>query len=213
MKVTLSFDNGPDREVTPRVLDVLAAAGVRAHFFVLGKHLAQPWAAPLVRRALEEGHRFGNHSYTHETPLGDDPRPDAVELELTQTQRLLEDVAPGSARFRPFGGGGVLGPHLLSAAAVTWLRERRFDCVLWNSVPRDWVDPTGWPATALEQLRAVDHGVVVLHDIPGACLDGLASFIHTLQQRGDELVLDLPADCLPIVAGQPVTALAAIARV
>jgi hypothetical protein len=38
-QVTLSFDNGPDPDVTPRVLDVLASRGVTAHFFVLGKHL------------------------------------------------------------------------------------------------------------------------------------------------------------------------------
>lgn len=212
MKVTLSFDNGPDREVTPRVLDVLAKANVRAHFFVLGKLLAQPWARAVVERITGEGHRIGNHSYTHETPLGDDTRPDAVELELTQTQVLLDAFAPGSHRFRPFGGGGLIGQHLLSPATVTWLEARRFDCVLWNSVPRDWVDVDGWVRTALTQLEGQTHGVVVLHDIPDACLAGLPSFIDILQQRGDELVLDLPPDCVPIVGGQPVVDLSALVR-
>lgn len=212
MKVTLSFDNGPDREVTPRVLDVLAKANVRAHFFVLGKLLAQPWSRGLVERISAGGHLLGNHSYTHETPLGDDPRPDAVEVELTQTQVLLDAFAPGSHRFRPFGGGGRIGPHLLSPAAVTWLEARAFDCVLWNSVPRDWADPEGWVRTALTQLDGLTHAVVVLHDIPNACLAGLPSFIDLLQQRGDELVLELPSDCVPIVGGVPVVDLSALVR-
>ncbi|HEU4731854.1 MAG TPA: polysaccharide deacetylase family protein, partial [Kofleriaceae bacterium] len=104
--VTLSFDNGPDPEVTPRVLDVLRDRGVTAHFFVLGKHLVGRAGRRLVERTRDEGHHLGNHSFSHGVPLGDDPRPDAVTQEIAATEALLSALVPGPKRFRPFGDGG-----------------------------------------------------------------------------------------------------------
>lgn len=62
-RVALTFDDGPDPQRTPAVLDLLARQGVRATFFVVG---ARAEAHPeLVRRMVAEGHVVGNHSYTH----------------------------------------------------------------------------------------------------------------------------------------------------
>ena len=55
-RVTLSFDNGPDPDVTPGVLDVLRRRCVTAHFFVVGKRVAEPADRRLVERARDEGH-------------------------------------------------------------------------------------------------------------------------------------------------------------
>ena len=96
--VALSFDNGPDPAVTPVVLDVLARRGVKASFFVLGKCLASPERMKLAERAAAEGHRIGNHSYTHRIPLGDDPKADAVDLEIAKTERLIGALADGGHR-------------------------------------------------------------------------------------------------------------------
>ncbi len=212
MKLTLSFDNGPDPEVTPRVLDLLARRGLRAHFFVLGKQVATAAGRRLVERAHAEGHLLGNHTYTHEVPLGDDPRPDAPTREIAATQVLLDEVAAGARRFRPFGGGGAIGPHLLSPAAVEHLCAGGFTCVLWNSVPRDWIEPEAWAARALADLDARDHTVLVLHDVAGACLSGLDGFLAGAVERGAEFVLDLPLACTPIVDGRPTTALGPLVR-
>jgi len=219
MKLTLSFDNGPDPEITPRVLDVLAGRSVRAHFYVLGKLVVREAGRRLVERELAEGHVVGNHSYTHEVPLGDDPRPDAVAREIAATQALLDPLigphgpqARGARRFRPFGGGGVIGPHLLSAAAVAHLCAERYTCVLWNAVPRDWIEPDAWAARALAALAVNDHTVLVLHDLPGACLAALDDFIAAARDRGAELVHDLPASCTPIVDGRPTVDLAPLVR-
>jgi len=148
-RVALSFDNGPDPDVTPAVLDVLRDRGVPAQFYVLGKWLADPRCRRLVERARDEGHTIGNHSFGHAVPLGEDPRPDAVAIEIAATEALLAPLWPGARRFRPFGGGGVIGRHLLSPGAVDYLVAHRYSCILWNSVPRDWIDPGGWPARAL----------------------------------------------------------------
>lgn len=62
----LSFDDGPDRRWTPRVLDLLAAAGAVATFFVIGEQARTQRA--LLRRMIVEGHDIGNHGATHRHP-------------------------------------------------------------------------------------------------------------------------------------------------
>src|SRR2546423_6794093 len=61
--VALTFDDGPNPDATPRVLDALAARGVKATFFILGRH-AEQWPG-LVKRVADEGHSIGNHGYFH----------------------------------------------------------------------------------------------------------------------------------------------------
>lgn len=200
-RVTLSFDNGPDPDVTPAVLDVLRDRGITAQFFVLGKHLADPRRRRLVERARDEGHVIGNHSYSHGVPLGQDARPDAVEAEIAATEALLAPLVPGARRFRPHGGG-ARGRHLLSQAAVAYLVAHGYTCVLWNSVPRDWIDPEGWPARALADCATRPHTLLVLHDVPDASLAGLAGFVDDARARGFELASDVPPDCAPIVDGR-----------
>ncbi|MCB9763787.1 MAG: polysaccharide deacetylase family protein [Alphaproteobacteria bacterium] len=201
-RVHLSFDNGPHPEVTPRVLDALRRRGLSATFFVLGRNLDTPWGMELARRIRDEGHRLGNHSYSHAVPLGDDPRPDAVAQELERTQDLLDRVASGPLWFRPFGGGGVLGPHLLSEDSLRWLMARQATCVLWNAVPEDWLDAEGWAARALDQLDAQGHSVLVLHDVLPEAMAHLDAFLGAMLDRGHRVTDALPADCLPVVQGQ-----------
>jgi peptidoglycan-N-acetylglucosamine deacetylase len=209
-RVTLSFDNGPDPQVTPQVLDVLRRHGVSALFFVLGEHLVDPDGARLVERARDEGHVIGNHSFSHRIPLGEDPRPDAVEQEIAATEVLLARLWSGPKWFRPFGGGGALGPHLLSTRAVDYLVTKKYSCILWNSVPRDWLDPEAWVERAIIDCSARTHTLVALHDIPNACLAGLEKFIHTVRERGMQLVLEVPHDCAPIIDGHVMTDLSGI---
>lgn len=207
--VHLSFDNGPHPDVTPFVLDTLAKRGIKASFFVLGKHLATDAGRALARRTAAEGHRLANHSYTHETPLGLDPRPDAVARELADTQALLDPLWHGPRWFRPFGGGGVLGKHLLSPAAVDWLCAQGHTAVLWNSVPGDWLDADGWVDVALADADRLTTDVVVLHDILPDAMRHLPRFLDTLADRGHTFTDHLPAELTPIVAGQAQPGLAA----
>jgi peptidoglycan/xylan/chitin deacetylase (PgdA/CDA1 family) len=203
-RLSLSFDNGPDPEITPAVLDVLRDRGVTAQFYVLGKHLADPARRRQVERARDEGHVVGNHSFSHRVPLGWDPRPDAAEAEIAATEALLAPLVPGPRRFRPFGGAGAIGRHLLSRGAVDYLVAHGYSCILWNSVPGDWADPEGWPERALADCAAQPETLLVLHDIPDACLAGLAGFIDAARARGFALVCEVPAACAPIIDGRVV---------
>src|SRR5687768_3932078 len=61
--IYLTFDDGPNPEATPALLDVLARHGVKATFFIIDRHLTAE-TAPIVRRAFEEGHAVALHSHT-----------------------------------------------------------------------------------------------------------------------------------------------------
>jgi len=200
--VTLSFDNGPDPETTHAVLDVLEHHGVLSTFFVIGQKLdAGIEARSAVERAHKAGHWIGNHSYTHATPLGELAAP-AARAEIIRTQASLGALAHPDKLFRPFGGGGKLGPHLLNDTVVEVLCEQHFTCVTWNAIPRDWDDPAGWPVRAKALCRQHPWPVVVLHDIAGACLVGLNGFLTWLKDNEYAIRQDFPDECLPIQGGQ-----------
>lgn len=81
--VALTFDDGPDPKVTPRILDALRARGAKATFFVLGP-AARRYPA-LLRRMVREGHCIGNHSWSHDDVAGRDQ----AALEVLATNRIV----------------------------------------------------------------------------------------------------------------------------
>ena len=207
MQVTLTFDNGPDPAATPRVLDVLQKRGVAATFFVLGSKLADPARRALAKRAHAEGHWIGNHTMTHTTPLGRLADPARAVAEIAEAQTLVGELAHPDRLFRPFGGGGELGPHLLNAAAIEVLRHERMTCVLWNAVPRDWENPRGWAEVALAQCLAQPWTLLVLHDLPTGAMGRLDIFIERVLDHGGRFRQDFPAGCVPILRGEPIGSL------
>ncbi len=208
-RVTLTFDNGPT-PVTAQVLDVLAARRVRATFFVVGKQLRRPGARALAERALAEGHRIGNHSLTHSTPLGVRDDPDEALREIDEMQALLGDLVPGERFFRPFGGGGIIDRNLLGRRALERLVRGGYTCVLWNSVPRDWEDPAHWPETCLADVARRPWSVVVLHDLPTGAMERLPEFLDALAARGIEVVHEFQDDCVPLRCGRATPAFEAL---
>jgi peptidoglycan-N-acetylglucosamine deacetylase len=223
-RLTLTFDNGPSPDTTPAVLDALAARRLPAYFCVIGQMLAAPEGPALTRRCLAEGHIVVNHSMNHRVPLGDDLDPAHANHEILDTQHLLDANVPawrctpspeqatsrGPIWFRPFGHGGHLGPHLFSPAAVELLRAEDYSVLLWNSVPRDWVDIDGWVDTALDDLHTNEHTVLVLHDLPTGAMDHLPRFLDEVVARGIETTLELPESCVPMRAGRATQDLASL---
>lgn len=206
--VTLTFDNGPEPEVTPAVLDVLARRSVAASFFVLGHKLADPRGRALVKRAVDEGHWIGNHTYTHTTPLGGLARAEAPAEEIGRTQALIGDLSHPDKLFRPFGGGGAIGRHLLSPGALRYLQAGGFTCVLWNVIPRDWEAAETWPERAMELMRPLPWSLVVVHDLPTGAMAQLDRFIAMVQAAGGRFRQDFPPDCVPLHAGRAVRPMA-----
>jgi len=202
--VTLSFDNGPHPEFTPFVLDILARHDIRTTFFVVGQNLVGN--RDIAKRARDEGHWIGNHTWSHSHPFRDRGDSAFVADEIDRTQAAIGDLAHPDKLFRPFGGGGRLDGALNSVAA-RHLLDNEFTCVLWNSVPGDFRDARGWPETALEQISGIDWPLVVLHDVHGDAMTRLDGFIGTLKEQGYAFRQELPESTIAIRRGQPTAVL------
>ena len=101
-QVALTFDDGPDPEVTPRILDALAQADAHATFFVIGNKAAQ--YPDILERMRQEGHEIGNHSWNH-PELGDLSYRE-LKREFEQTDAVIGNgmrsvAVPSSSMLRP----------------------------------------------------------------------------------------------------------------
>src|SRR5678816_4459410 len=95
LSVALTFDDGPNPDATPLILDALKARGVRATFFILGRH-AEQWP-DLVKRVADEGHAIGNHGYFHRKLHFKSPS--YVRTDLTLGTQALERASGYHPRF------------------------------------------------------------------------------------------------------------------
>lgn len=201
-KLTLTFDHGPTPGVTERVLDVLRERDVHATFFPTGSQLAEPGVRPLAERALAEGHWLGNHTMTHGAPLGKRNDP-AVEVgEIALAQEALGSLSHRDKLFRPNGGGQV-GPHLLSPAALDFIIERGYTVVLWDIYVRDSREPAGWADRALARLGERDWNVLVAHDLATGAMNDLPRLLDAILGAGIEIVQEIPGHATPVRRGHP----------
>nr|WP_314076060.1 polysaccharide deacetylase family protein [uncultured Roseococcus sp.] len=199
--ICLTFDNGPEPDVTPGVLDVLARRRLAATFFVVGEKLRAPAGRALAERARAEGHRLGNHTLTHGAPLGRRSAAEAVQ-EISETDALLGALHGPDRLFRPNGGGGALGAHLLNAAARQYLEAHGHTVVLWNAVPGDFREPEAWPDIAHAMIaKAAEPVLLVLHDLPNGAMRHLDRFLGQLIDAGAVFVQKPPEACVPLYRG------------
>jgi peptidoglycan-N-acetylglucosamine deacetylase len=204
-RVTLTFDNGPTPAITEQVLEILDREGIRSTFFVIGQKLRTPASVALARDAHAAGHWIGNHTFTHSIALGDRPDADYAAREIGDTQDRIGDLSHPDKLFRPYGNSGLVGRHLLSRAAISYLLTHQFRTIIWNSVPGDWKDPEGWVERCIAQIEAQDWSVVVLHDIERGCLQRLPELLQRLADVGVIYEQDYPEDVTLTRAGQIVS--------
>jgi peptidoglycan-N-acetylglucosamine deacetylase len=150
-RLALTFDDGPDPEWTPRLLDALGAVGVRATFFLIGERADR--APALVRRMTAEGHEVGNHSWSHRCLWLCGPGATAAEIGRAH-DRLADLTGLAPRHFRPPWG-------MVNAAMFPALRRFGERCVFWS------IQPEG--RRPVPAARQVDHVLARVH--PGAIVD------------------------------------------
>jgi hypothetical protein len=121
-----------------------------------------------------------------------------AEAEIEDAQTLLGELSRPEMLFRPSGAGGDLEPGLLNHTAVGTLVGGGYTCVLWNAVPRDWEDDSGWVDRAVRQISEREWTLLVLHDVAGAAADRLEEFLDRSALAGVTFRQDFPPDCVPI---------------
>jgi cellulose synthase/poly-beta-1,6-N-acetylglucosamine synthase-like glycosyltransferase/peptidoglycan/xylan/chitin deacetylase (PgdA/CDA1 family)/spore germination protein YaaH len=199
--VAITFDDGPDPEWTPVLLDILKEEGVSATFFLIGANMEKH--PELVQRIVREGHLIGNHTYTH--PNIAEVSEERARLELNATQRLIESITGQSTiLFRPPYNADT-NPHTVEELVPIGIAQRMgYLTVTMDIDPEDWARPG--VETMLERVRMGrrDGGsIVLLHDAGGdrtQTLEVLPEIIHYLRARG-ETILPL-AEILKIPAAQ-----------
>ncbi len=163
-EICITFDDGPDPEVTPRVLDLLDRHGAKASFFCIGERaLAHPG---IVEDVVRRGHGVENHSQRHSTAFGW-YGPGRLQREIEAAQRALSGITGRAPRFfrAPFGMRNPLLEPVLARCGlrlVSWTRRG------YDTVRRD-------PAPVLARLsdRQAAGEVLLLHDGTYArCADG-----------------------------------------
>jgi peptidoglycan/xylan/chitin deacetylase (PgdA/CDA1 family) len=153
----LTFDDGPDPDGTPLILDALDAVGVRATFFVLGEQLMRHHA--IAREAAARGHELALHGFEH------------VRHETLRPQAARDDLARGLGAFEAATGRRprfFRPPYgRFSEASHAACADLGLEPVLWSAWGLDW-EPL--PAERIADLvtRDLDDGaVVLLHDSAG----------------------------------------------
>lgn len=127
--VSLTFDDGPNPQATPVILDVLGREGVSATFFILGRH-ADRWPS-LVRRVADEGHQLGNHGYWHRKLHRRGPA--YVRDDLTRGTDAITG-ASGGVRPRHFRAPhGFRSPWVTSIARTLGQRTVGWSLGVWDS--------------------------------------------------------------------------------
>jgi peptidoglycan/xylan/chitin deacetylase (PgdA/CDA1 family) len=175
-EVLVTFDDGPHTKFTPRLLDILKEHRIKGVFFVLGQRVAVAGGREIVRRAFEEGHRIGNHTYTH---------PDLRKLseaqvrdELLRTERLIAPYLGDHKLFRP-----PYGAHNSTVDKV--VRELGYHIVLWSVDSEDWRaerKPSGWIDVSTSQIRLRGHSVFLCHDIHQTTVANFSAFIEQVKK-------------------------------
>lgn len=153
--VALTFDDGPDPGSTPAFLDLLAAHGLRATFFLLGSMAAKaPWLAADIADA---GHEIGVHGWDHQYTVLRGPR--AVRDDLARAREAVAAASGTQPRFYrpPYG--------VLSAGALAAARSQGLTPVLWTCWGKEWA-AGATPGSVYQTLAAglTPGGTILLHD-------------------------------------------------
>ena len=184
----LTFDDGPHAQGTPAVLDVLAAAGAHATFFLVGEQVQRNPA--LAAEIVAAGHEIALHCHRHRNLLRLTPA--QVRDDLDRAHALIAEASGRQpALYRPPYG-------VLNAAALLIARSRGWRPLLWSHWGRDWQAQATPESIAARVTDGAGEGaVLLLHDAddysaPGSwrrTVDALPRVLETLHARGLEPVV------------------------
>ena len=180
-RVALTFDDGPHPRYTPKVLDILKEYGVPATFFCVGTNVET--YPDLVRRAVEEGHEIGNHTYNHYhvAKLTDE----ALYEDITACGDALAKITGAHPRFfRPPEG-------VCSEAVKSYCDKEGMAIVMWSVDTRDWAHTPVKEIYQNVRKNAKNGSIILMHDFIGKnspTHDALRCVIPMLLELGYEFV-------------------------
>ena len=187
-QIALTFDDGPDPEWTPEILDILKRANVKAAFFLVGANAEHD--PDLVKRIVDEGHEIGNHTYYHPNlALCWDEH---IRLELNATQLLIEAITGrATTLFRPPYAADTSPSQLSELTPLQIAQDLDYMVVLENIDPQDWARPGADIILQRVKQQRRDGSIILLHDGGGnrdQTVEALPRILDWLHTRGDTVV-------------------------
>ena len=185
-KIVLTFDDGPDPDYTPRILDILKREHVPAAFFVVGSMAEKN--IQILRREFDEGYEIGNHTYFH--PDISTISSDRVKLELNATRRIIESVTGRSTiLFRPPYNADAEPQTLAEIIPVAEARKESYITVGESIDPWDWYPGVTADSIIARVERQKDAGsFLLLHGAGGETREqtvkALPEIIHFFRSHG-----------------------------
>jgi peptidoglycan/xylan/chitin deacetylase (PgdA/CDA1 family) len=215
-----TFDDGPDADQTPRLLDMLDQAGMKATFFFstsrfVSREARNAQAIELAKEVARRGHNLGSHSSEHQRMAK--LAPPALRDQLKRSDEAFEAIFGAQTRlFRPPFGSR-------NAALDAMLAERGDATVMWNIGMADWVERKP-ELVALTFFRALERnerdrgergGVILMHDTHAWSVDAFKLIAAELERRNcaalasNEELYDSTDDLTPFVIEPTAAQLAA----
>ena len=175
-EVSFTFDDGPDLEVTPKVLNVLREANVKATFFVIGRNAERH--PQLLKQIMDEGHVIGNHTYNHDYVFSKA----AAEKQVTEGQEAIEKaIGKKPAYFRP--PFGVMTPEIARA-----VRKAKCAVIGWDIRSQDGRIRTKEATVKRISSHLKKSTVLLFHDTNPTTPEALREIIHLCKQNGMKIV-------------------------
>ncbi len=155
--VALTFDDGPSPEWTPKILDELKKAGVKATFFMIGEHVEK--YPEIAKRVAEEGHEIGNHTYDHHVliyyTMGE------LEKEIRDAEKVIRNVTgKTTVYFRP-------PKAWLTPEEKKKIKAMGYKTVLWSLNSKDWVTFNAKYILRYLIRRIKPGDIILFHDSGG----------------------------------------------
>lgn len=167
--IALTFDDGPRRETTARLLDGLRERGASATFFLVGEELAGN--EDLVERMAAEGHQIGNHTWSHVRLGGTSP--ETAGQEVRKTEEALREIL-GEENFWLRPPYGIIDEGM----------EVNVPMVKWSVDPRDWEKRDTAKVVRAVLQDAGPNAVILLHDIYPTSVEAALQVVDALQKEG-----------------------------
>lgn len=173
--ISLTFDDGPNPETTPRLLDILKEKGVKATFFMLGQNVVKHEA--LAKRVAEEGHEVASHSYSHPQLTNIDAQRVKDEVQKTDkaiyraTGKLPTDFRP------PYGAVNKDVAAIIGKPIIQWSVDSQ-----------DWQSHNADAIIKRINDTAYNDTIVLMHDIHPDTVDAVPRVIDCLREEGYEIL-------------------------
>lgn len=177
--IAITFDDGPMKDFTPRLLDLLQREKVPAAFFLIGKNIVGNES--LVKRMVDDGHIIGNHSYSHTYWFSLNSSINMLSDLKKCDEEILRVTGKYTKLFRP--PYGVINPMVKGA-----IEKGNYKCIGWSIRTYD-TNVKSAELLLQKALKNLSNGDIILfHDCGKFTIGILSDFIKEVRARGFEII-------------------------